>query len=47
MNLGIFSINDTIYFRANTVNSQGSALDATVGPAGPAGPAGPGGGCGR
>lgn len=33
MNLGIFSINDTIYFRANTVNSQGSALDATVGPA--------------
>ncbi len=32
MYLGIFSINDTIRFRANTVNKQGSALDATVGP---------------
>lgn len=32
MNLGIFSINDTVYFRANTVNKQGSALDATAGP---------------
>lgn len=32
MNLGIFSINDTIYFRANTVNKQGSAIDATSDP---------------
>lgn len=30
--LGIFSLNDTIYFRVNTVNKQGSALDATSGP---------------
>lgn len=33
MYLGIFSINDVIYFRANTVDGQGSALDATTGPA--------------
>lgn len=32
MYLGIFSINDIIYFRVNTVNQQGSALDATSGP---------------
>jgi len=32
MYLGIFSINDTIYFRATTVDKQGSALDATTGP---------------
>jgi len=32
MYLGIFSINDTVYFRATTVNKQGSALDATTGP---------------
>lgn len=32
MYLGIFSINDTVYFRATTVNRNGSALDATVGP---------------
>jgi hypothetical protein len=32
MYLGIFSINDTVYFRANTVNQSGSAIDATAGP---------------
>ncbi len=32
MYLGIFSINDTVYFRATTVNKEGSALDASVGP---------------
>ncbi len=32
MSLGIFSINDTVYFRANTVNSAGSATDATGNP---------------
>lgn len=32
MYLGIHAINDTIYFRANTVNQQGSAEDATSGP---------------
>lgn len=32
MYLGIFSINDVVYFRATTVNQSGSALDATVGP---------------
>lgn len=32
MDLGIFSINDTIYFRANTVTKQGSSVDATAGP---------------
>ena len=32
MNLGIFSINDIIYFRANTVNKQGSAIDASSDP---------------
>jgi len=32
MYLGIFSINDTVYFRANTVTKQGSSVDATAGP---------------
>jgi hypothetical protein len=32
MYLGIFSINDIIYFRINTVNKNGSAIDATVTP---------------
>lgn len=32
MYLGIHSLNDTVYFRANTVNRQGSALDASTGP---------------
>lgn len=32
MYLGIFSINDTVYFRATTANQQGSATDATTGP---------------
>jgi len=32
MSLGIFSVNDTIYFRVNVVNSQGSATDASSGP---------------
>lgn len=32
MYLGIQSLNDTIYFRANTVNKQGSSLDASAGP---------------
>ncbi len=32
MNLGIFSIGERIYFRANTVDKQGSALDSTTGP---------------
>lgn len=32
MYLGVFSVNDTIHFRATTVNKQGSALDATTGP---------------
>ena len=33
MYLGIFSINDTVYFRATTMDQSGSALDATAGPA--------------
>lgn len=32
MYLGIFALNETIYFSANTVNQQGSAEDATAGP---------------
>lgn len=32
MYLGILSVNDVVYFRANTVDRNGSALDATVGP---------------
>ena len=32
MYLGIYSIKDKIYFRANTVNQAGSAADATSGP---------------
>lgn len=32
MFLGIHSSNDVIYFRANTVDKQGSATDATTGP---------------
>ncbi len=29
---GIFSINDTVYFRTTTVDTNGSAIDAAVGP---------------
>ena len=32
MYLGIFSKNDTIHFKANTVDQNGSAVDATTGP---------------
>lgn len=32
MYLGIFSANDLIYFRATTVDRQGSAINATAGP---------------
>ena len=32
MGLGIYAVDETIYFRVNTVDTQGSATDATAGP---------------